>query len=195
MSKSSTPSLKETKRAAVAAALLDAAEAELARDFSTSSMQAIAERAGVSVGTLYNYFKDRDALVAALLDDRRKNLGARIDALVVDDTTPFSEALRQLLVCIFDFFDEHRAYLHVMLHTEQSPMRRRSSGSMLRERLHRVIERGVKDGDIRPAMAPYAADAFAAVMKTMLLTRVDSKGTFHDVVDDAIDLLLHGVGR
>src|SRR3954452_4430430 len=45
-----------------------------------ASMSQIAERAGVAVGTLYNRFKDREALLQALLAQRRAELLEEIEA-------------------------------------------------------------------------------------------------------------------
>jgi AcrR family transcriptional regulator len=50
--------------------VLDAAEALFAqRGYEAASMADVAERAGVSVGTLYHHFPDKRALLLALIDD------------------------------------------------------------------------------------------------------------------------------
>ncbi|WP_242504642.1 TetR/AcrR family transcriptional regulator [Promicromonospora panici] len=63
-------------RARTRQAVLDAAAAVWARDFS-ASLSAIAERAEVSRSTLHRYFTDRQALIDALLVDSL----ARLDTL------------------------------------------------------------------------------------------------------------------
>src|SRR5258708_31841270 len=51
--------------------------------------------AGVAVGTLYNYFPDRDALLVALFQMRRAQLIPQIEALAeAARTLPFDRRLR-----------------------------------------------------------------------------------------------------
>jgi len=45
-------------------------------------MEDIAARAGVAVGTVYNYFEDRTALVNALLEGRRRDMFDALDRAV-----------------------------------------------------------------------------------------------------------------
>ena len=64
--------LRSRQREAVTAEILDAAEAVIAdKGIAGASIAAIAARAGVAVGTLYNYFPDRDGVVEALFQARR----------------------------------------------------------------------------------------------------------------------------
>src|SRR4051794_41806168 len=75
--------LREWLRGATRDAILEAA----ARVFSSGGatharMEDIAASAGVAVGTVYNYFEDRTALVTALLDGRRRDMFEALDAAV-----------------------------------------------------------------------------------------------------------------
>ncbi len=66
---------KERRRRAKHRRILDAALAEFARNgYSGASMQAIAKRAGVSKPTLYQYFGQKNALLAAVLDEGKSEL-------------------------------------------------------------------------------------------------------------------------
>src|SRR3954453_22677342 len=79
-SKRSHQSLRERFREQSNQAMLAAAEQVFAEQgLHGASMQQIAERAGVAVGTLYNHFKDREALLDALRAQRRLELLGRID--------------------------------------------------------------------------------------------------------------------
>jgi AcrR family transcriptional regulator len=49
-------------------AILDAAAELLTRESAAETTNRIAERAGVSIGTLYQYFADKDAIVAAMVE-------------------------------------------------------------------------------------------------------------------------------
>lgn len=195
MSKASNASMKDRKREAAEQSLLDAAEAEFAASgFAAASMQSIAARAGVSVGTLYNYFKDKDDLVTELSASRRKALAAKLDT-ILDAPGPFEAQMRLLVTTLFRHFDEHRAYLRVSIHLDQSLLKRKAPANLMTERLQRIVDQGVKEGVVRANAAPIAVSAMAAIIKAILIERVDGKGSFIDMADDTVDLILHGVGN
>src|SRR5207245_61893 len=102
-----TAPLREVRRQETRKALLQAAEEVLAaRGLSEARVEEIAERAGVSVGTIYNYFDARDGLVAALLETRREELQARINALA-KAKRPFPQQVEALARAVFEHFDEN----------------------------------------------------------------------------------------
>lgn len=60
----------------------------------------IAERAGVSIGTLYQYFPTREAVVEAIVQRERQRLIRELEALLStaqDPTTPAREILRRFV--------------------------------------------------------------------------------------------------
>jgi AcrR family transcriptional regulator len=190
------PSLRDRKRAAAEQTLLDAAEQALADP--AASMSSIAARAGVSVGTLYNYFDDTDDLVRVLREHRRKALTARVDAeLDVLQGAPFEEQIRRLVTVVFSHFDEHRAYLRIVLNTtnETAADKRRSAMAALHDRLARVVKAGVVEGAVRADVEAIAVDVITGVLKAVLVSHVDGKGRFADLVDATVDVFLHGVGK
>lgn len=99
--------------------LVDAAALTIAeRGLENTTTSHIAERAGVSVGSLYQYFKDKEALTAALLDRLTQDLNrmvlAGLPALLEADTRTFT---RSLLQAALDFFEERDGlYLELVRH-------------------------------------------------------------------------------
>lgn len=73
----------------------------------------VAERAGVSVGTLYQYFPNKDALVTALGERHVEQVLAWIAAHMTFDEAPFEERLRRAIALVVASIDEdpalHRA--------------------------------------------------------------------------------------
>src|SRR6185369_9232614 len=80
-------------REAVSEAILEAAEAvALENGLEASSAAAIAARAGVAVGTLYNYFPDRDGILSALFKSRRAEILPGVEAAAAAGAgLPFEE--------------------------------------------------------------------------------------------------------
>src|SRR5512140_1582670 len=90
--------LRDRLREETSRAILAAAEDVFASDGLSARMESIAAHAGVAVGTLYNHFEDRKALVAALVRSRREALVARIDGALADVRgEPVSAQLRAYL--------------------------------------------------------------------------------------------------
>jgi len=84
--------LRDRLRDAAQEAILDAAEEAFAQHGMDAPMETIAQLAGVAVGTLYNHFDSRAALLEALLSARRKEmLDAAAAALAESRGRPFTE--------------------------------------------------------------------------------------------------------
>lgn len=65
--------------------VLEAAEVVLARDGLSASMRAIAQQAGVGLGTIYRHFPTQEALYQAIIIERMRRLIAEADALGASD--------------------------------------------------------------------------------------------------------------
>ncbi len=93
----------------VKAILQAAAEIFAQLGYARATTNKIAERAGVSVGSLYQYFPNKDSLLAALLEQHHAEVHKVVDAALArlaKPTTPLANGLRQLLV---ELLTLHRA--------------------------------------------------------------------------------------
>jgi AcrR family transcriptional regulator len=84
---------------ATVAALIEATARILVREgFDRASTNRIAEQAGVSVGSLYQYFPSKEALVAAVIDRHHQQLMAVVRrALAEVAAEPLEQAVRKLV--------------------------------------------------------------------------------------------------
>lgn len=117
--------LKARLREAASDAILDALEeVAVERGYDATSIAAIAERAGVAVGTLYNYFPDREAMFAALFRARRADIAPRIAAAAVAAKgLPFEKRLRSYIRALSAAFDDKRQFMRLAILMDQQGRR------------------------------------------------------------------------
>jgi AcrR family transcriptional regulator len=112
--------LRERFRQESAQEILTAAEAVFIQEgLAGASMSQIAERAGVAVGTLYNRFKDREALLQALIAQRRAELLAELES-AARQLAAFGlrERLTGVVHSLLVQTEQHRPFLRLVLASE-----------------------------------------------------------------------------
>ncbi len=98
--------------------LVEAAAQVFSREGLAATTNRIAERAGVSIGTLYQYFPDKNALLHAVAARHVRTADARLGALFarLRATEPsFDETMDQLLTALVDLHSG-QPRLHAVLH-------------------------------------------------------------------------------
>ncbi len=93
--KSATPRklpMQERSRQTVAAILEATAQVLMKHGYDRTTTNHVAEKAGVSIGSLYEYFPNKEALVATLVSAHVNELVERVDNVLLDqdDETPRS---------------------------------------------------------------------------------------------------------
>lgn len=198
-------SLRSRLKEQTALAILDSAEELFAEQgLANAHMNDIAARAGVAVGTLYNHFKDRDALLAALLETRRAELLARMDEFL--EQPPSGEFRADLLGLVKQmgaFFEEHPRY-HVLLHRLEwglnqgtYPETAACAPAMKRElyvRIDKLMKRGIKQKALRPALADYYAHLLMGMLRSVRLYNVDNEVADFWPIEEIVRLFMEGAG-
>jgi AcrR family transcriptional regulator len=184
-------------REAVRAEILDAAEELIAtRGLHGSPLAQIARRAGVAVGTLYNYFADRDALIRALFETRRATLRPKLAAAVENASKlPFEKRLRQYMRDVFAAFDEHRRFVKVAIETEHLRLSPSSPPSDWLAQIESIVAAGVAENVIDPTRASLVAMIVQGALKSVLHRRGTEGGAFVSEADPIVDIILDGARR
>jgi AcrR family transcriptional regulator len=167
--------LRERLKGETQRAILEAAEEVFGQSgLSGARMEDIGARAGVSVGTLYNHFADRDALLKALIVQRRQELLARLDSVLASTAKDgFGAQLEQFVRAVLEHFDSHKAFLAIVLESEHmrahelSVPRGSRPNTALFEVLRRVEELLVR-GRIVGMLRPEGAELFPAFLMGLL---------------------------
>jgi len=110
---------KQQRSESTFACIRDAAAQVLLREgYARSTTNRIAERAGISVGSLYQYFEDKDAIFDALLKDYFTRLVASVGEDPIDPSLPLEETFRRLASIGLRVWPKGPEVLH---HLEQVP--------------------------------------------------------------------------
>lgn len=120
----------------------------------------IAKRAGLNKRLIYYYFKDKDQLFAAVLEQTYDDIREAERALKLLDLKP-ADAVRRLVEFTWTYYLEHpefltllnSANLHRARHLEQSS-RVQALNSPLVEMLDEILTRGQRDGSFRGGVDP-----------------------------------------
>ncbi|MDB4937579.1 MAG: TetR family transcriptional regulator [Labilithrix sp.] len=196
----SAHSLRARFKETVTGAILDAAE-ELAAEVGVpgTNLQAVAKRAGVAVGTIYNHFEDRNELFVELFTRRREGLLAAVDSATKGASrSGFDTQLEAFVHAVLSYFDTRRTFLRLAL-DGQTPKPKAGSASNAMEQLalraQRIVKQGVKEKRLRAEAAGLAPYFLTSAIKAILMTRADSAAPLAGETARVIDLFLNGSAR
>jgi len=191
--------LRKRLREETARAILDSAERAIGDEgLQTARMENIAAGAGVSVGTLYNHFEDRNALVQALFDSR----AARLRELLVEtlravDGRPASEQVGAMLRAVRSHAREHGRFFTALMAEHQGPSALRpptAARAFLSARATELISRGIAGGEFREDPHGVFPDALQALARLVLARTLEGHAS-DDEVAALAELFVRGVSR
>jgi AcrR family transcriptional regulator len=201
--KAPTQPLREKLREATWSAIVDAAEYVAAEQgMAGASVQAIAERAGTAVGTIYNYFHDKDQLFDALFTRRKEELYSAIDAAAKRCARePFERQLEAFVRSVFEYFDARRAFLRIAFEVEKPQIvkgadgRKRPAAQQLQERAERVVRVGLREKRLREDAADLLATLLVSIVRGVLIARNLDDRPFLAETERVVSLFLGGAGK
>jgi AcrR family transcriptional regulator len=127
----------QARSAATVEAILQAAAQVFERHgYGAGTTNRIAERAGVSIGTLYQYFPNKDAILVALVEQHVGEGEAILGPLLVElgeRPPPLREAIERILGALLELHAAQPGLHRVLFEEAPRP-------PQLRERLERVFE-------------------------------------------------------
>jgi len=159
--------LKEKRRERRVREILEAAMAVFEeKGYLKATMEEIAERALLSRVALYNYFRDKEELLKALLLWKLEELTERLGAVAKG---PYAEAVAAMAQAGVAFQEENRGFLRALYSASALPeLVRDREFQANKERLVRlvesVIQRGQAAGEARPGDAKAWAGLFLSLV-------------------------------
>lgn len=118
------------------------------------SMEHLAERMGIAKGTIYNYFKDKGELTAAVMEIRRQTMSEQMEKLI----HPESSAAVQLETLLRIMWEDFTTYRHLRLeYLRSNPVRHLPPRPRPLDILKKIVEKGMSNSEFRSMDAEEAA--------------------------------------
>jgi AcrR family transcriptional regulator len=167
-----------------------------------ASMERIAQGAGISKGTIYLYFQNKEQLLVRAVQQAFEELMAKLKSAIA--TAPSGrERLRALIRASLEHAMENRGFFRALMEPRGlgpesvSELARRfaDQNEQYVALVASVIEEGSRQGEFRDLPPRLVAVALAGAMRGAIGERVASTGASDSGPDThaILDLLLHGV--
>ena len=143
-----------------------------ARGYFNTSVQDISRAAHVSIGSIYHYFQNKEAIAKALYNDQVEELGEAIGTLLSDHQTTY-DGCRAVVAHLFEMAEtapKAMQYILYAQHREFMPGENPICSSRPFALLLQAVEKGMAAGEIRrldPAVA--TANLFGGAMRLIQL--------------------------
>ncbi len=167
--------------------LLEAAKAAFAEVGAEASLDEIARRAGLGIGTLYRHFPTRDAVVEAVYRREVQQLADAAPRLV--EALPPAEALRAWMRLFIDYIAAKKVIAPALKSSVGGGSAVYADSSVrINEAMALLVERARARGDIRPN-----ADSADLLRALVGFTYVNSAPDWEASARRLIDLLIDGL--
>jgi len=194
--------LREKLREVASSAILQASEQVFVEQgLHAAKMETIAARAGVAVGTLYNHFEDRTALLAALVEERRLALAQELDvSLATYKGEAFDLQLTDFVTRFLGYFESKVSLVALLAEAEPSPALRKQRSAAIEAielRARELVKRGVQARALDGARAQSLPVLLLGMLKAALedsRARSQGKRTPEEWAADISTLVLRGMG-
>jgi AcrR family transcriptional regulator len=140
------------------------------------TMERVAADAGVSKGTLYVYFKDKEHLLDSVKEHALQPLWEEVYSILDGDLAP-ARKIEEMVRGHLGYFDEHRDFFRIFLlerQAAQSPLKRQQSTryQMYLDKVASVIGDGRRRGDFKALAPGKVATMFVEAEIAMSLRRL-----------------------
>lgn len=121
------------------------------RGYFNTSVHDIQKQANVSIGSIYHYFKNKEAIAKALFDELSHTMAkAMID--IMEKHTTAHDRCREVISYLFTMTEENPQVMHYILyakHKEFLPDQKPVCSSRPFELMKEMVIQGMEDGEIR----------------------------------------------
>jgi AcrR family transcriptional regulator len=178
--------------------LLDAFEQAVAQDgYVNLTLAAVAEHAGIARNTVYNYAKDKRALLLAAVDRAMNGVLTDLETAFAEDVSAREQLCRVVDRLVRDFATGSPRLLVLNGLQEGWPLQTETdlpSALTLRTRIEEVVCRGIAAGEFRPVEdVPLTVVMMAGALEAAVRALGTSGRTLEAVALEAKSLVLHAL--
>jgi AcrR family transcriptional regulator len=133
--------------------LIDAAKAGFSEAGLSVSLEEIARRAGVGIGTLYRHFPTREAVVEAVYRREVEQLAEAVPQLI--ETSPAGEALHKWMHLFVDYIATKRLIAPSLgAAAARTPTLYATSTELITRAISTLVKHAIASGDVRKDIDP-----------------------------------------
>jgi AcrR family transcriptional regulator len=153
--------------------IIDAAIAVFsAKGYAKANIREIAKSAGISVGGVYLYFKNKEDLYRNLINDWRRDIGSKSEVTVANAGSA-SEALANFLKMHLENALKHREFILLHIREHGLAFGAREKKKFLRAQqdlVAQIIQRGIASGEFRKCNPVNTAMMIMGSLRGILLS-------------------------
>ena len=164
--------------------------------YAEASMRTIARQAGISVGGLYLYFRNKEELYLTFMLDWMKKLNDRTREALHNLENPV-ESLEVFIRISHDFALNNREIIALQgreLGFSFGGEIKRSFSRERRDWIASLIRKGVASGDFREGNADEAAKVIFNILRGFVVSMVIDEESLYSI-DECVDFVLNGLLR
>jgi AcrR family transcriptional regulator len=195
---------KEIEKEARKKDILDAAAKLFSEsDFHEVKVDDIAERVGLSKGTIYIYFENKENLFYSIIMDRTQALLERLKKSLTCDL-PFLDCLKCFISDYLQFFEEHKAFFKIA-HSEKMRMSMEQHYAFHRYAkeaftgilnvVHEIIQSGQKQAVLRKLDTTKSGRHLIGILNAFIYQRIilGSSSSLEEDMEFIMDVFLNGM--
>ena len=168
----------------------------LKKGFQETSMQEIAQAAGLGKSTLYDYFKTKDEILLYFFEDQLNDLTEAAQKIALQNAAA-GERLRQVMKAHLEFLQANRS-LFMKLSLEAQRLKLESQKQIQKKRhtyqdlIRGLIEEGIREGAFRKIDPLLAARMLINTMAPVAFTSRPT-GTAQEMMEETMDIFFKGI--
>jgi AcrR family transcriptional regulator len=142
------------------------------KGYAKANIREIARTAGISVGGVYLYFRNKEELYRSLINERMLDIGSKTET-IAGKTQSASEALSHFLSLHVENALKHKEFilLHIREHGfTYGVQEKKNFFRKQRELVERLIQRGIRTGEFRKCNADAMAKVIMGSLRGVLLS-------------------------
>ncbi|KPK44264.1 MAG: hypothetical protein AMK74_05460 [Nitrospira bacterium SM23_35] len=142
------------------------------KGYAKANIREIARIAGISIGGVYLYFRNKEELYKSLINEKMLDIGSKTET-IAGETRSASQALSDFLRLHLDYALKHKEF--ILLHIREhgftfGVQEKKNFFRKQRDLVGRLIQRGIRTGEFRKCDADDMAKVIMGSLRGILLS-------------------------